>query len=174
MDEKQTQQHRQHFNLSDSAKRMLEQLTAQRYPGKQRRQSQVIEDLITEAFSKEQASSSTVGEQGVARSDEADASNRSDRPAKPANVRSVAGKRAFSAITRMRAVAESNSPHGGYVVTAQTPRGRCVSCQHEVQEDWKYCIYCGDPLAHICSHCGAPRLDFKDALFCFECGNFLE
>lgn len=54
MDSKQQQQHRQHFNLSDSAKQMLEELTARRYPGKQRRQSQLIEDLITDAFSKEQ------------------------------------------------------------------------------------------------------------------------
>ena len=55
MDNKQQQQqHRQHFNLSDSAKQMLEELTARRYPGKQRRQSQLIEDLITDAFSKEQ------------------------------------------------------------------------------------------------------------------------
>lgn len=53
MDEKQSQQHRQHFNLSESAKHMLEELTAQRYPGKQRRQSQLIEDLITETFAKE-------------------------------------------------------------------------------------------------------------------------
>ncbi len=54
MDEKQTQQHRQHFNLSESAKQKLEELTARRYPGKQRRQSQLVEDLITEAFVKEQ------------------------------------------------------------------------------------------------------------------------
>ncbi|HLZ62791.1 MAG TPA: AAA family ATPase [Ktedonosporobacter sp.] len=55
MDSKQTQQHRQHFNLSESAKQMLEELTAQRYPGKQRRQSQLVEDLITEAFAKERS-----------------------------------------------------------------------------------------------------------------------
>jgi hypothetical protein len=54
LDEKQTQQHRQHFNLSESAKQKLEELTARRYPGKQRRQSQLVEDLITEAFTKEQ------------------------------------------------------------------------------------------------------------------------
>ena len=53
MDEKQTVHHRQHFNLSKSAKQMLEQLTTQRYPGRQRRQSQVIEDLIIEAFMQE-------------------------------------------------------------------------------------------------------------------------
>jgi Double zinc ribbon/Clp amino terminal domain, pathogenicity island component len=53
MDEKQTKQHRQHFNLSDAAKQMLEELTAKRYPGKQRRQSQLVEDLISEAFAKE-------------------------------------------------------------------------------------------------------------------------
>jgi hypothetical protein len=53
MDAKQSQQHRQHFNLSESTKQMLEELTAQRYPGKQRRQSQLVEDLITEAFMKE-------------------------------------------------------------------------------------------------------------------------
>jgi predicted RNA-binding protein with RPS1 domain len=51
--EKQTQQHRQHFNLGESAKQMLEELTAKRYPGKQRRQSQLVVDLITEAFTKE-------------------------------------------------------------------------------------------------------------------------
>jgi hypothetical protein len=54
LDEKQTTQHRQHFNLSESAKQKLEELTARRYPGKQRRQSQLVEDLITEAFMKEQ------------------------------------------------------------------------------------------------------------------------
>ena len=53
MSEKQTQQHRQHFNLSEETKQKLEELTARRYPGKQRRQSQLVEDLITEAFAKE-------------------------------------------------------------------------------------------------------------------------
>ena len=57
MDGKQAQQHRQHFNLSETAKQMLEELTAQRYPGKQRRQSQLVEDLITEAFIKERSMS---------------------------------------------------------------------------------------------------------------------
>ena len=57
MDGKQAQQHRQHFNLSETAKQMLEELTAQRYPGKQRRQSQLVEDLITEAFMKERSMS---------------------------------------------------------------------------------------------------------------------
>jgi hypothetical protein len=55
VDAKPSPQHRQHFNLSESAKQMLEELTAQRYPGKQRRQSQLVEDLITEAFMKEHA-----------------------------------------------------------------------------------------------------------------------
>ena len=65
MDEKQTQQHRQHFNLSESAKQKLEELTARRYPGKQRRQSQLVEDLITEAFTKEQGmNTATTGMQG--------------------------------------------------------------------------------------------------------------
>jgi transcription antitermination factor NusG len=57
VDEKQTQ-HRQHFNLSEDARRKLEELTARRYPGRQRRQSQLIEDLITEAFAKEKTMSS--------------------------------------------------------------------------------------------------------------------
>jgi hypothetical protein len=57
LDGKQAQQHRQHFNLSETAKQMLEELTAQRYPGKQRRQSQLVEDLITEAFMKERSMS---------------------------------------------------------------------------------------------------------------------
>lgn len=48
-----TSQHRQHFNLSETAKQMLAELAVQRYPGKQRRQSQLVEDLITEAFAKE-------------------------------------------------------------------------------------------------------------------------
>jgi hypothetical protein len=47
------QQHSQHFNLSREAKQKLEQLTSKRYPGKKRRQSQVVEDLITQAFVKE-------------------------------------------------------------------------------------------------------------------------
>jgi len=50
MEGKLSQHHRQHFNLSESTKHMLEELAAQRYPGKQRRQSQLVEDLITEAF----------------------------------------------------------------------------------------------------------------------------
>lgn len=52
MGEKQAQ-HRQHFNLSEDARRKLEELTAMRYPGRQRRQSQLIEDLIADAFAKE-------------------------------------------------------------------------------------------------------------------------
>jgi len=58
MDGKQSQQYRQHFTLSESSKQMLEALTAQRYPGRQRRQSQLVEDLITEAFMKEQSMTS--------------------------------------------------------------------------------------------------------------------
>ncbi|QBD80717.1 S1 RNA-binding domain-containing protein [Ktedonosporobacter rubrisoli] len=57
MSEKQTEQHSQHFNLSGEAKQKLEQLTARRYPGKKRRQSQLVEDLITQAFAKEYAMS---------------------------------------------------------------------------------------------------------------------
>jgi hypothetical protein len=49
------QQHRQHFNLSEEAKLKLEELTARRYPGKQRRQSQLVEDLIAEAFAEASA-----------------------------------------------------------------------------------------------------------------------
>jgi Clp amino terminal domain, pathogenicity island component/Double zinc ribbon len=63
MDAKQSQQHRQHFNLSESTKQMLEELTAQRYPGKQRRQSQLVEDLITEAFMKERGMSTVTSMQ---------------------------------------------------------------------------------------------------------------
>jgi HPt (histidine-containing phosphotransfer) domain-containing protein len=55
MDGKQSQHHRQHFTLSEGAKQKLEALTAQRYPGRQRRQSQLVEDLITEAFMEEQS-----------------------------------------------------------------------------------------------------------------------
>ena len=64
MSEKQTQQHRQHFNLSDETKQKLEELTARRYPGRQRRQSQLVEDLIMEAFEKERGMS-TVSIGGV-------------------------------------------------------------------------------------------------------------
>jgi len=42
---------------------MLEELTAQRYPGKQRRQSQLVEDLITEAFMKERGMSTVTSMQ---------------------------------------------------------------------------------------------------------------
>ncbi len=64
MSEKPTQQHRQHFNLSEEGKQKLEELTARRYPGKQRRQSQLVEDLITEAFAKELSmSTSSTGTQ---------------------------------------------------------------------------------------------------------------
>jgi predicted RNA-binding protein with RPS1 domain len=64
LSEKQTQQHRQHFNLSDETKQKLEELTARRYPGRQRRQSQLVEDLIMEAFEKERGMS-TVSTGGV-------------------------------------------------------------------------------------------------------------
>lgn len=57
MSEKQTQQHSQHFNFSGEARQQLEQLTARRYPGKKRKQSQLIEDLITQEFAKEYAMS---------------------------------------------------------------------------------------------------------------------
>jgi predicted RNA-binding protein with RPS1 domain len=64
LSEKPTQQHRQHFNLSEEGKQKLEELTARRYPGKQRRQSQLVEDLITEAFAKELSmSTSSTGTQ---------------------------------------------------------------------------------------------------------------
>ncbi len=64
MGEKPAQQHRQHFNLSEEGKQKLEELTARRYPGKQRRQSQLVEDLITEAFAKELSmSTSSTGTQ---------------------------------------------------------------------------------------------------------------
>ncbi len=64
MSEKPAQQHRQHFNLSEEGKQKLEELTARRYPGKQRRQSQLVEDLITEAFAKELSmSTSSTGTQ---------------------------------------------------------------------------------------------------------------
>jgi predicted RNA-binding protein with RPS1 domain len=58
LDEKKMQQHSQHFNLSEEAKQKLEQLTARRYPGKKRRQSQLVEDLITQAFAKENSMNS--------------------------------------------------------------------------------------------------------------------
>jgi len=64
LSEKPAQQHRQHFNLSEEGKQKLEELTARRYPGKQRRQSQLVEDLITEAFAKELSmSTSSTGTQ---------------------------------------------------------------------------------------------------------------
>jgi hypothetical protein len=176
MNEKQTQQqHRQHFNLSESAKQMLEYLTAQRYPGKQRRQSQVVEDLIIETFSKEQATKSTISRQSVEIAEASSyTSSSSDRSDRRTNVRSMTGKRVFPAATRMKVVAESRSLYGEHATSTETATGRCSSCNHDVQEDWKYCIYCGEPLAHVCPQCGAPRLDVKGALFCFECGGFLE
>ncbi|MBO0783367.1 MAG: hypothetical protein J2P37_31525 [Ktedonobacteraceae bacterium] len=68
MDGKQSQQYRQHFTLSESSKQMLEALTTQRYPGRQRRQSQLVEDLITEAFMKEQSmNSAATGIRGTTR-----------------------------------------------------------------------------------------------------------
>jgi len=61
MEAKPPQHHRQHFNLSEATKHMLEELAAQRYPGKQRRQSQLVEDLIIEAFAnREGAADSTL------------------------------------------------------------------------------------------------------------------
>ncbi len=47
----------------------------------------------------------------------------------------------------------------------------CLSCTYEVPASWKYCVYCGARLAHLCPNCGTPFLQIEEARFCFECGN---
>jgi hypothetical protein len=47
----------------------------------------------------------------------------------------------------------------------------CLSCKYEVLANWKYCVYCGARLAHVCPKCGTPFLQIEEARFCFECGN---
>ena len=47
----------------------------------------------------------------------------------------------------------------------------CLSCKYEVMANWKYCVYCGARLAHLCPNCGTPFLQVEEAIFCFECGN---
>ena len=46
----------------------------------------------------------------------------------------------------------------------------CLSCKYEALASWKYCVYCGARLAHLCPNCGTPFLQIEEASFCFECG----
>jgi hypothetical protein len=193
VDTKPSQQHRQHFNLSEAAKQMLEELTMQRYPGKQRRQSQVIEDLIIEAYTKsrnrsgipasisegayERAASSTnethdlsqqeaVSLGAIPHSATRDATTlRSHHIAKQATMGSDASTLSAGTTVAQRLVAEAGS---AYTATHQY---HCSSCHREVLSDWKHCIYCGTPLTLRCAHCGAPKAEVAGARFCFECGS---
>ena len=156
-------QHRQHFNLSEAAKQMLEELTAQRYPGKQRRQSQLVEDLIAEAFMKERNANTLTNalEAETIRITQQQRSHM-DVEASPFSQ--------HASFPRM--IAESRT---GYIATQDTIQtSLCPSCQREMQPGWKHCVYCGAALARRCSKCGTPQAEVAGACFCFECGSPLE
>jgi len=165
-------QHRQHFNLSEAAKQMLEELTAQRYPGKQRRQSQLVEDLITEAFMKERNANTL-----VASSLEAETTRFALPTSEITRITQqrgsyVEGDPFSQSASFPRMIAESRT---GYIATQDTIQtSLCPSCQREMQPGWKHCVYCGAALARRCSKCGTPQAEVAGACFCFECGSPLE
>ena len=162
MDGKQSQ-HRQHFNLSEATKQMLEELTAQRYPGKQRRQSQLVEDLIAEAFMKERSVNA------LTNALEAETTRITQQQRSHVDV----GVDPFSQHASFhRMIAESRT---GYIATQDTIQtSLCPSCQREMQPGWKHCVYCGTALARRCPKCGTPQAEVVGACFCFECGSPLE
>lgn len=152
MEEKQSLHHRQHMNLSDTSKQMLEELTARRYPGKQRRQSQVVEDLIVEAWSRERDTNAYRAVQF---------GSTFERVQPVATI-----EKGISA----RRVAEQHMDYA-----PATPSGStCSSCQREVRPDWFYCVYCGASLSTCCHRCGAPREEGQGVRFCYACGEELE
>ncbi len=159
MSAKQPQQYRQHFNLSESAKQMLDELTARRYPGKQRRQSQLVEDLISEAFVKEQHGREDIV-RGISEGQFMSEVLERDRGAKKR-------EGIYLSTAQSLAVAEEKT---GY---AAPQTHLCPACGHEVHALWKHCAYCGIFLALTCHYCGTPRAQGEDIHFCFECGRSL-
>ena len=165
MDEKQTVHHRQHFNLSESAKQMLEQLTTQRYPGRQRRQSQVIEDLIIEAFKKERNMATVANEMQEPEPNDwlapetREALHLAQQEAQRMQATEVFPEHLLSGI-----IAQGNDK----------ATRLCPSCKKETRANWKHCAYCGASLAKHCPHCGSPYPQVEGARFCFECGKPLQ
>jgi len=152
LNNKTAQQHRQHFNLSDAVKKMLDELTAQRYPGKQRRQSQLVEDLIIEAFKKEYGSDYF----GVANPQDGTEENVSRRVNR-------AEQKGRERITKETAnVYKTQTEHGQH--------WRCPSCRRDVVTNWRFCVFCGGSLGYSCWRCNTLQPEMKDARFCFECG----
>ncbi|MBE3558208.1 MAG: AAA family ATPase [Ktedonobacteraceae bacterium] len=49
----------------------------------------------------------------------------------------------------------------------------CPACHSTVQAGWKYCMYCGTPLAKACPQCHALLPEIEEARFCCECGSTL-
>ncbi len=138
---------------------MLDELTTRRYPGKQRRQSQLVEDLIYEAFVKEQhgdedATRGTSGGQLMPETFELDRDTKK---------RAVAYQNAAESLV----VAEEKT---GY---AARQTDLCPVCGHGVHASWKHCAYCGVFLALTCRYCGTPCAQGEDIRFCFECGRSL-
>jgi hypothetical protein len=156
MDAKQSQQHRQHFNLSESAKQMLEELTAQRYPGKQRRQSQLIEDLVTEAFIKEHGMDTVTSMQNP------------DRFASSTlESLNMAQQEAFHKVSGHQQIKEETQNYTAVSMTLSV----CPSCKRKVQLGWKHCVFCGTSVAKICPKCATRGPQIEGVRFCFECGS---
>ncbi|GCE11891.1 zinc ribbon domain-containing protein [Tengunoibacter tsumagoiensis] len=142
-----TQHHRQHIQLSESAKQMLEELTSQRYPGKGRRQSQVIEDLILAAFQHGQ-------QQEGGRS-------------QPENEASQTFLQSEKHVGNV--VAETRVPY--QPLQLWPVEQGCPICQCSIQAIWNYCRYCGYELRKACSQCGEfCSTDRELARFCYVCG----
>lgn len=175
MDGKQSQQHRQHFNLSEAAKQMLEEMTARRYPGKQRRQSQFVEDLITEAFMKEY-NVSLLAADSVQAAQSSRAMNQLAGMVQQQDTSYSVLEEAYSVPTPLvKKVAETRKRYqSGLELAPASQASHCRACKREIQPDWKHCVYCGASLILVCPTCGTPRADIVDARFCFECGDRLE
>jgi double zinc ribbon protein len=188
LSEKQTQQHRQHFNLSDETKQKLEELTARRYPGRQRRQSQLVEDLIMEAFEEEASTETETFSENLPLSAEAqECLLRASSIAKRMGFSLVQPnhllwgilliKRIRDALTASRPLTEilgDPTVIAGFTEDGQTRLNSCPFCGRSVQPRWKHCVYCGKSLARVCPKCGTPRAEAEGVRFCFECGSPLE
>jgi hypothetical protein len=182
MSGRQVRQHRQHFNLSESSKQMLEQLTALRYPGRQRRQSQLVEDLITEAFAREHPLPADEMGGPPSMGNQTRSWETQEGAVFPARVGREGGISSSEEMQPYEARTGQGRTTNGMVAegrshyeTRRILRPRvCISCQREVHSEWKHCVYCGASLAPRCSACGAPRPPLEDVRFCFECGSPLE
>ncbi len=49
----------------------------------------------------------------------------------------------------------------------------CPTCQHSVQDAWKYCVYCGGSLRRRCPACDSVQPDLPEARYCYECGKIV-